>query len=135
MATQIATVTLAGKSFVILEQSEYERLRSRAEATGEERLPPLPPPDAEGNYPALPYGRASLARKIIRRRRAAGLTQVALARRAGIRPETLNRLEQGRHTPTVATVDKLDRALAEAEAEQAAGFEPKRPRRKKRRRG
>jgi transcriptional regulator with XRE-family HTH domain len=38
-----------------------------------------------------------------------------LARRAGIRPETLNRLEQGRHTPTIATIDKLDRALTEAE--------------------
>ena len=133
MATEIATVTLAGKTFVILEQSEYERLRSRAQPTGEEQLPPLPPPDAKGNYPALPYARASLARKIIRRRQAAGLSQVELARRAGIRPETLNRLEQGRHTPTVATVDKLDRALAEAEAEQAAGVEPDRPRRKKRR--
>jgi ribosome-binding protein aMBF1 (putative translation factor) len=129
----MATVTLASKTFVILEQSEYERLRSRAQATDDAQLPPLPPPDAEGNYPALPYARASLARKIIRRRQSAGLSQVALARRAGIRPETLNRLEQGRHTPTVATVDKLDRALAEAEAEQAAGVEPDRPRPKKRR--
>ena len=79
------------------------------------RLPAIPPPDAKGNCPALPYARASLARKIIRRRQAAGLTQVELARRAGIRPETLNRLEQCRHTPTIATVDKLDRALTEAE--------------------
>jgi len=93
----------------------------------------MPKPDAQGNYPAVEALRASLARKIIRRRRAAGLSQVALARRAGIRPETLNRLEQGHHTPTVATVDKLDRALAEAEAEQAAGIEPDRPRPKKRR--
>jgi predicted transcriptional regulator len=82
------------------------------------RLPPLPKPDARGNYPALAYARASLARNIIRRRQAVGLTQVELARRAGVRPETLNRLEQGRHTPTIATVDKLDRALSEAEQEQ-----------------
>jgi DNA-binding XRE family transcriptional regulator len=78
-------------------------------------IPAPPKPDAKGNYPALPYARASLARKLIRRRQAAGLTQVELARRAGIRPETLNRLEQGRHTPSIATVDKLDRALTEAE--------------------
>jgi predicted transcriptional regulator len=78
-------------------------------------LPPLPKPDARGNYPALPYARASLARNIIRRRQDAGLTQVELARRAGIRPETLNRLEQGRHTPTIATVDKVDRVLREAQ--------------------
>jgi DNA-binding XRE family transcriptional regulator len=108
-------------------------LRSRAQPTDDAQLPPLPSPDAKGNYPALPYARASLARKFVRRRQAAGLTQVELARRAGIRPETLNRLEQGRHTPTVATVDKLDRALAEAEAQQAAGVEPDRPRPKKRR--
>ncbi len=44
-----------------------------------------------------------------------GIVQAYLARRAGIRPETLNRLEQGRHTPTFATIDKLDRALTEAE--------------------
>jgi transcriptional regulator with XRE-family HTH domain len=41
-----------------------------------------------------------------------------LARRAGIRPETLNRLEQGKHSPSIATVDKLDRALGRAEREQ-----------------
>jgi transcriptional regulator with XRE-family HTH domain len=62
--------------------------------------------------------RAILARKIIRRRRAAGLSQVELARRANIRPETLNRLEQGKHSPSIPTIDKLDRALAEAESEQ-----------------
>ncbi len=115
MATRVPKVTLAGKTFVILEQSEYERLRCRAQEADDASLPPLPQPDGRGNYPALPYARASLARKIIRRRQAAGLTQVELARRAGIRPETLNRLEQGRHTPTIATVDKLDRALGQAE--------------------
>ncbi len=115
MATQVPTVTLAGKTFVILEQSEYERLRSRVQEADDASLPALPNPDAKGNYPAVAYAQASLARKIIRRRQAAGLTQVELARRAGIRPETLNRLEQGRHTPTIATVDKLDRALTEAE--------------------
>jgi DNA-binding XRE family transcriptional regulator len=119
MTIEVPTVTLAGKTFVILEHSEYERLRSLAHASDDSGLPSLPKPDATGNYPAVPYARASLARKLIRRRQAAGLTQVELARRAGIRPETLNRLEQGRHTPSVATVDKLDRALTKAEAERA----------------
>ena len=115
MAIEVPTVTLAGKTFVIVEQAEYERLCRRARGADDSNLPVLPEPDAKGNYPALPYARASLARKIIRRRQATGLTQVELARRAGIRPETLNRLEQGRHTPTIATVEKLDRALREAE--------------------
>ena len=79
--------------------------------------PPLPPPDTSGNFPAVPYARASLARKIIRRRRAVGLSQAELARRAGIRPETLNRLEKGNSTPSVATVEKLVAALEAAENE------------------
>ena len=129
--SSVPTFTVAGQRFVILPESDYRRLRARSDEA--EEGPPMPKPDAQGNYAAVEALRVSLARKIIRRRQAAGLSQVELARRAGIRPETLNRLEQGRHTPTVATVDKLDRALAEAEAEQAAGVEPDRPRPKKRR--
>jgi transcriptional regulator with XRE-family HTH domain len=45
---------------------------------------------------------------------ALGLSQTELARRAGIRPETLNRLEQGRNKPSVPTIAKIDRALREA---------------------
>jgi transcriptional regulator with XRE-family HTH domain len=36
-------------------------------------------------------------------------------RRAGIRPETLNRIEQGRNKPSVPTIAKIDRALQAAE--------------------
>ena len=67
-------------------------------------IPPLPRPDAEGNVPAVEYARASLARKIIQARRAAGWSQAELARRAGVRPETLNRIERGRNTPDTATI-------------------------------
>ena len=107
----VQSVTLAGQRFIIIPEAEYQRL------SGKTPEPVLPLPDAEGNYPAVETMRAMLARKIIRRRRAAGLSQVELARRAGIRPETLNRLEQGRHSPSIATVDKLDRALSLAESE------------------
>ena len=44
--------------------------------------PLLPEPDENGNYPALEYARASLARKLIRARHRACLTQVELARLA-----------------------------------------------------
>jgi transcriptional regulator with XRE-family HTH domain len=44
----------------------------------------------------------------------------ALARRAGIRPETLNRIERAKTTPDVATLAKIDRALGAAEAQAAA---------------
>ena len=79
--------------------------------------PLLPEPDANGNYPAVEAMRVSLARDIIRTRRKLGLSQAELARRAGIRPETLNRVEQGKRSPSVATVEKIDRALRKAEHE------------------
>jgi ribosome-binding protein aMBF1 (putative translation factor) len=71
----------------------------------------MPPRDARGNYPAAEALQVSIARSILRGRRAAGLSQVELARHAGIRPETLNRIEKGKHAPSVATLDKIERAL------------------------
>jgi DNA-binding XRE family transcriptional regulator len=104
--------TVNGQRMVILTETEYELLLQKADLWE----PPLPEPYANGNYPAREYMLASLARKIIRHRRRLGLTQVDLAHRAGIRPETLNRIEQGKHSPSVATVEKIDRALKKAEA-------------------
>jgi len=77
-------------------------------------MPELPKPLANGNYDAIQYARVSLARKLIRDRRTAGLSQAELARRAGVRVETLNRIEKLKLTPSVARVEKLDRALASA---------------------
>jgi len=105
------TVHLDGKSYVIIDREEYERLTALAKTAN---LPALPQPDAEGNYPAVKYARATIARGIIRDRVEAGLTQRELAKRAGVRPETLCRIETGRHTPSVATIEKIDRALKRA---------------------
>jgi DNA-binding XRE family transcriptional regulator len=71
----------------------------------------LPTPDAEGNYPAAETLRVILAQQLIHRRAAAGWTQAELADRAGVRQETVSRLESGKHAPNVRTVDKLDRAF------------------------
>ena len=56
-----------------------------------------------------------MAQEIIRARRKLGLTQAELARRAGIRAETLNRIEQGKHSPNLRTMQKIDRALKRAQ--------------------
>ena len=53
-------------------------------------------------------------RKIIRDRVAVGLTQRDLAKLAGIRVEHLCRIETGKHTPSLPTIDKIDRALKQA---------------------
>jgi ribosome-binding protein aMBF1 (putative translation factor) len=119
MAAQ--TIVLEGKPYVVLPRDEYERLTTLAKA-GE--LPPLPEADSEGNYPAVEYARVSLARKIIRDRAMAGLSQRDLAKRAGVRVETLCRIETGRHIPSVPTIDKLDRALKQAAKRQQAAKRP-----------
>jgi DNA-binding XRE family transcriptional regulator len=73
--------------------------------------PQLPPADAEGNRPAAESLRVLLAQKLLRRRRAAGLSQVELARRAGVRAETINRIEKGKQSPSVETVERITKAL------------------------
>ena len=105
------TILVDGKPYVLLPHEEYERLATLAKAAD---LPPLPKPDAAGNYPAVEYARASLARKTIRDRVAAGLTQRKLAQLAGMSFEHLCRIETGKHTPSVPTIDKIDRALKQA---------------------
>jgi DNA-binding XRE family transcriptional regulator len=107
---QPRSVTVEGKRFVLVPAEEYKRLKDQA--TWEPAMPEL---DAAGNYPALEAMAIGLARNILRTRRKLRLSQAELARRAGIRPETLNRIEQGKHKPSVPTIDKIDRALRRAQ--------------------
>jgi len=102
------TIMVDGKPYVLLSRDEYEKLTTLAKAAD---LPAFPAPDAKGNYPAVEYARASLARKIIRDRVAAGLSQRKLAELAGMSFEHLCRIETGKHTPSLPTIDKIDRAL------------------------
>lgn len=102
-------------------EAEVSRLRAKLaqlkelvdEAAGAE-FPPMPPLEERGCYPAQQAIRVGLARTIIERRKAAGWTQEQLARAAGVRQETLSRLETGKHAPNVRTVDKIDAALNKA---------------------
>jgi ribosome-binding protein aMBF1 (putative translation factor) len=77
------------------------------------RLPDLPKADRKGRRPARQAIRATVARSIIRKRLAAGLSQKELATKAGITPETLSRIESGKHRPQTATFDKIVEALGE----------------------
>lgn len=110
-------IQVAGERFVLLPESEYERLCAKAGETvplTDEDLPPLPKPDKNGNFPAVEYALISLARDIIRDRRAAGLTQSELARLAGTRQETISRIEGGRYKVSAKLVDRIDQALRKA---------------------
>jgi DNA-binding XRE family transcriptional regulator len=112
MTSEIQMLQIAGKPYVLMPRAEYDRLTLLAKA---ESLPPLPAPDARGTVPAVDYARASIARKILTRRAELGLSQRDLAKLAGVRVESLCRIETGKVTPTVATIERIDRALTKAE--------------------
>lgn len=101
----IQTVTLDGKRFVILPEADFQRL------VGNQAISGLPSADAAGNRPAVSAMRAVIARDIVSDRQQRGWSQAELARRAGIRVETLNRIETGKHTPSLPTIEKIDKAL------------------------
>jgi ribosome-binding protein aMBF1 (putative translation factor) len=102
LAIDCQRVELDGIRYVILRETVFDRL---CEQAGAESLQEAP---SESDVPPdWLMDRTSLAAKLIRRRRAAGLSQAELARRAAIRPETLNRIERGRTTPDFATIRKL----------------------------
>jgi DNA-binding XRE family transcriptional regulator len=105
-------VTIKGKRMVMIEEGDYEDLLRKVFADE----PDLPAPNADGNYPALQTAAVIQARDILRARRKLGLSQAELARRAGIRPETLNRIEHGKNAPSVPTIAKIDKALKKAQA-------------------
>jgi len=107
--TKVGTVTVRGDR-VSLSRAEYDRLRAKA-GEADVNMPDFPRPNADGNYPAVEALRVSIARTLIRRRREAGLSQAELAERAGVRQETISRIESGKHTATEQTLAKVERAL------------------------
>ncbi len=107
-------IEVEGKQFVLLPKIEYERLcreAGEALAADDEGLPPLPKPDKSGRIPALEYARVSLARDLIRDRKRAGLSQQKLAELAGVRQETISRIETGKHTASPKTVDNIMKVI------------------------
>jgi ribosome-binding protein aMBF1 (putative translation factor) len=109
----IGTLEINGKKMVVLEQEEYDRLlRDSGHVIADEAdLPSLPKPDRHGRVDAIAYARADIARTIIRDRRAAGLSQQALADLAGMRQATIARLEAGKQTATQQTLKRIETAL------------------------
>jgi ribosome-binding protein aMBF1 (putative translation factor) len=92
------------RKYVAVPEEDYERLIGSS-------MPALPPADSKGNRDAVKFAEASIARNIVKRREAAGLSQKELAKAAGIRAEVLNRAERGAVVPSTRTLTKIDVAL------------------------
>ncbi len=105
------SMELEGTRYVIVRESVFKRLCKKAGVDAERDVP------SEELASELEMDPASLAAKLLRLRQAAGLSQAELARRASVRPETLNRIERGRTTPGFATIRKLVKAINAAELE------------------
>ena len=97
-------VELAGRRYVILPETAYERLQRAAQEKTADWL-------ASAAVEPFAADKEELGARIRGRRREAGLTQARLAAEAGIRVETLNRIERGHTTPDFATIRKLVEAL------------------------
>jgi len=101
-ATSYRRVCLDGIWYVIIREDEFREL--------------ICPPrgrNAEDDLDAVNMSNQRLADRLLQRRREAGLTQKDLAMRAGVRVETLNRIEKGHTTPDFKTVRKLVNAMNE----------------------
>ena len=92
----VPEIEVSGKPYVLISRSEYERLRLLAEG-----------PRADASILIWDCFGPDLRA----RRRQAGLTLAEVALRAGIRQETLSRIENCRTDPSVRTVRAILRAL------------------------
>jgi len=110
---ELQTITIEGKRYVILPVEEFDVLQKRA-GDAPDDLPALPAPDARGNYPAAEYTRALIARNVITDRRRLGWSQAELAKRSGVRVETLNRIEKCRTNADPKTIDKIESTFRNA---------------------
>ena len=93
-------IQLAGTWYIILPEDEF--------------LASIQPQDATQQVDELDAFSVSdqrLAYRLVERRRKSGLTQKDLAHIAGIRVETLNRIEKGHTTPDFKTIRKLVNAM------------------------
>jgi DNA-binding XRE family transcriptional regulator len=95
------TLTIGREDYVVIPRREYERLVGVA----------LPVQDIHGERPAAQTVLAIMARSLTERRVKAGLSQETLAAKAGVRPETISRIESGRFRPRRETMLRLDSVL------------------------
>ncbi len=98
--TAYQRVYLDGKWYVIIQEDEFRTL-TRIQATHKTN-------DA---LDVMNISGQGLADRLLQRRQDSDLTQKDLARLAGIRVETLNRIEKGRTTPDFSTIRKLVNAI------------------------
>jgi len=100
--TAYQRVQLDGKWYIIIEEDEFRALTQTQQSRRKNDV-----------LEAINVSDQRLADRLLQRRLEAELTQKDLAKLAGIRVETLNRIEKGRTTPDFKTIRKLVNAMNE----------------------
>ena len=100
--TAYQRVRLDGNWYVIIKEEEFRVLTQTRNHKGK-----------MDTLDAINISDQRLADRLLQRRQDAELTQKDLANLAGIRVETLNRIEKGRTTPDFKTIRKLVNAINE----------------------
>ena len=94
----VQTLTIGKQRVVVLPESEYKRLLSDAERVKRD---------------ALDFANEAIGHDLRSKRDKVKMSQEQVAMKAGIRVETLSRIESGKANPTVSTVKKILKALGE----------------------
>ena len=103
-------IQLEGKTYIVIAKDEFLSLTQPGQAA--ERTDELD---------AFSVSDQRLADRLLKRRKISGLSQKDLAARAGIRVETLNRIEKGRTTPDFKSIRKLVNAIHSHRESQPGG--------------
>lgn len=98
--TAYQRVRLDGKWYVIIEEKEFRALTQTANSKTQRDV-----------LDSMNLTDQRLADRLLQRRQDAELSQKDLAELAGVRVETLNRIEKGRSTPDFKTIRKLVNAI------------------------
>lgn len=107
---------LGGADYAIVEMEDFDRLRAMARIGEQSQRGESGALRRGAEVSPLATDGKAMARRLLSRRRHAGLSQAELARRAGVRVETLNRIERGKVTPDFSTIRKLVVALNASKA-------------------
>ena len=94
----VQTLEIGRQKLILMPESEYKRLLADAH---------------RGTRDAVEFANEAIGRDLRRKREAIKMSQQEVAHKAGIRIETISRIESGRANPTIGTVKRILKALGE----------------------
>jgi DNA-binding XRE family transcriptional regulator len=111
---QYQLLKLGDERYAVLPEHVLKRLMKQAGVQPLLSEPVSPEPEWEPSA----LNAQAISEHLVKRRERIALSQADLARQAGVRVETLNRIERGKTNPDFSTIRKLVTAIRKAESRQ-----------------